>query len=216
MKFCDTCGQMLYLTNKQKVDGTEMLQHYCINCSTESDKPVDSVVYTQKYNEDVNASKFTDNNDIMYDNTLPCVNNIKCINENCLSNKDGFYFTISDMSEASLINTELGVEDENRLIIVRNIVKKLTDKYEFKDDLSFEYQEIDNLSRIIVKVKSTTDSTEESELFNSLRNKIKNTHIIENYKMSVIINEIIYIKTDSKNLNFTYICKNCSSSWNNK
>ena len=80
MKFCDNCQNMLYLTVK---DDCKLVQ-YCKNCnlSVEEDYSTSAkVVISNKYKDDTSSSQYKNKN-IIYDATLPRVNNIDC-KKNC-------------------------------------------------------------------------------------------------------------------------------------
>lgn len=85
MDFCDYCNNMLYI--KQLEENNEMI-FYCKTCNQE--KKMTSDVDTQKSQkisskdyDILNSYKQFINHNIIYDNTIPHVNNIKCVNENC-------------------------------------------------------------------------------------------------------------------------------------
>tara|TARA_B100000524_G_scaffold333567_1_gene221509 strand:+ start:129 stop:479 length:351 start_codon:yes stop_codon:yes gene_type:complete len=80
MKFCNGCGNMYYL----KMDGK--LTYYCRNCGNEDEKINECYTASKNniisedtvYNSIIN--KYTKN-----DETIPRVNEIKCINTDCAS-----------------------------------------------------------------------------------------------------------------------------------
>lgn len=210
MRFCDKCGSLINLVNKK--DDTnpdkEVLALICNNCNHQIHENLDNTcVYKQVYDEDFNSDKFINNPYTKYDNTLPRVSNIKCVNENCISNRKGTYVSITDVTETSVID-DSKIEDEKFLKIPPSYI--FSGIYDESDTTTYSFEESDKPYRAIVKIDGTPEEIQ------NVVDYVNSNPFKDNLEMNVIQNEIIYIKTDNNNLRYMYICKNCSSSWNNK
>ena len=91
MNFCPKCEFMVY--TKTSDDESKKLINYCKNCFwsgdyiTELDENSDKIsVYSKKYSDDYVSHSIYTNSNIVHDNTLPRINNIKCIHADCVSN----------------------------------------------------------------------------------------------------------------------------------
>ena len=81
MKFCKNCDNMLYIN----VNTEKNLVYFCKNCCLKD------VLNTQNSQIIIDDNKIDDkakyshymNKNLKYDNTLPRVNNIMCVNEEC-------------------------------------------------------------------------------------------------------------------------------------
>lgn len=194
MKFCNICESMLYL--KQENDENK-LTYYCKFCDTEDDKPVDSEIYTQIYNDEFKCNTLIDNKYIKHDVTLPRVKNIDCINKECISKKKNI------IKLTNLDDNELSKEQIN------NIVINLLELTEYPEK---NYKLLDiNLNEYYLEFNINSD-------YKIIFDKITQDDIlhIENINITKIENEIIYIKYDNTNLKYNYICCNCLSNWTNK
>ena len=91
MFFCENDGNMLYI----KIDDQEQLKYYCKLCSSEydvndlSEGKQNKCIYKHNYNTNNYSFKTYTNENIYQDPTLPRLNNLKCINENCITNTEG-------------------------------------------------------------------------------------------------------------------------------
>lgn len=82
MDFCDYCNNMYYI----KEDDENKIMFYCKNCSAV--KMIDDINEPKKIamnNQDSTKEKYIKyiNQNIVYDNTIPHVNNIDCPNKEC-------------------------------------------------------------------------------------------------------------------------------------
>lgn len=87
MDFCEYCQNMYYI----KEDDENNIIFYCKNCSAV--KAIDDVYEPKKIavnNQDGSNEKYTKyiNPNIVYDNTIPHVNNIECPNTYCTKSKE--------------------------------------------------------------------------------------------------------------------------------
>ena len=100
MEFCKKCDNMYYMQNNDE----GRLIHFCKNCCYEDNeilKTKNLKVYEYSANND--DSNMRINEYTRFDPTLPHVNNIKCPNEDCTSNKgqakqDVIYIRVDDLN----------------------------------------------------------------------------------------------------------------------
>ena len=87
MFFCENDNNMLYI----KVNNND-LKYYCKLCLTEYDlknlKGSTKCIYKQNYNINKYSYKTFLNDNIFEDKTLPVINNLECINSDCITHKD--------------------------------------------------------------------------------------------------------------------------------
>ena len=208
MKFCSECESQLYIKNSEDELGNEFLIYYCQKCNTESTEKVDSLVHSQTYNTNFNSHKYIKNEYTMYDNTLPRVSNIKCVNEKCISNDTRKLFIVTDINEDKIIEDDQ--EESSKFNKIAELFDDILQTFEVRPNITFEYSNFIKSHQILVIVEADSPSD-----YNMLCEYISDNPYKINYKISPIQNEIIYIKTNNENLKFMYICSNCKSSWNN-
>jgi len=224
MKFCPICKFMLYTkikTNKAqenededskslpqvKEETQDILQFYCKNCAWSKDESVNEAsnayncVYKRNYQEDYIVEKTIANKYTIYDNTLPRVS-YDCINNECPTNQ-------IDINNDSIFN-------ETNSLIVDNIPPDYSDEQVaniFMDELNEGtiYKAIRvKLTKYIIQF----NTPDVKELF-----QIKYDNFETNgYKLKIVKyekprKEVIYIKYDSINMKYLYICANCGTSW---
>ena len=86
MKFCNECNNMLYTRIDQEDNS---LQYNCKNCGFESEKSqltADSCIYKKDYDLGEISYEYMINEFTCEDPTLPRVNDIKCVNKDCVTN----------------------------------------------------------------------------------------------------------------------------------
>ena len=86
MEFCEFCNNMYYIKEKSDEEDTQDLIYYCKNCGSE--KEIKDGLQSKKIlsNDcDTIQSKYLQyiNPNIIYDLTIPHVNNVNCTNESC-------------------------------------------------------------------------------------------------------------------------------------
>ena len=99
MNFCVKCDNMYYM----KIDSEEngKLIYYCRNCGNEDSNISLSNLCVSTYEDSVSQKNNKINEYTKFDPTLPHVYNIKCLNDNCDSNKkdkpaDVIYIRVDD------------------------------------------------------------------------------------------------------------------------
>ena len=87
MFFCENDNNMLYM----KINNNT-LSYYCKLCLKDYDlkdlKGSNKCIYKQNYNMNKYSYKTYINEHIFEDKTLPIINNLDCINSECVTNKD--------------------------------------------------------------------------------------------------------------------------------
>ncbi len=87
MNFCNNCENMLYI--KLQSETSDELVNYCRNCGTVQPISTENLCILKtsyKRNEDIYINSINEYTKL--DPTLPRINNIKCPNVECISNKD--------------------------------------------------------------------------------------------------------------------------------
>lgn len=103
--FCPNCESLYIIIRKD-----DNLKYYCEECKTESENSVDSLVYSKHYDKKFISSNIqlsAQNEHIIHDNTLPRVNNIKCINSDCITHSEGWDPEKNEVLYLRYNNTEL-------------------------------------------------------------------------------------------------------------
>ena len=185
MKFCKKCNNMLYIHSTENV---VEIKYTCRNCEyKEVDKNPIRCVYENIYNQTNSTHDIIYNKYTRHDATLPRVNTIKCINQNCISNKN---------LEDVLILTDLSIH-QNREDFDSNLSIILS---------QFGNPEILNLDEDTLIIKANRDNVLE------LRDNLSRIHSFIEYH-NTVDSQIIFIKYDPDGLKYVYICDYCNTSW---
>lgn len=89
MQFCEFCNNMLYI--KVDEDNQEKVNLYCKNCKYNeelSNTNAKNVYIKNMYNHDDYSFEQYMNKNIEFDRTIPHINNIKCVNDDCTKTDD--------------------------------------------------------------------------------------------------------------------------------
>lgn len=208
MNFCPTCEFMLFT----KIDtSSKKILNYCKNCNwsgdyiKEDDGDNKICIYKKNYDNDFMSNSIHSNPFIVYDNTLPRINNIKCINDNCLSNINR-KFTVK-MTISYKGNIEDDIMDnrctQNIKKICSNILK--TNRINEKKIIKTA-----NDTCIIV-----CNLSNDKDTLLGLTDSVFGEYDIKVTKFKPANNEIIFIKYNDKELKYMYVCVHCKSSWKN-
>jgi hypothetical protein len=176
---------MLYI---DKTGENNSLVYKCKGCDyKEVDYNKCGCIYTNQHNNVFLTHNITNNPYIKYDNTLPRINTMRCINDECVSNMD--YTNV-------LYLTELNIHSFNWR-------DRLT-----KDMSSFAISivDVDDVSCLIV-IKDLSQRS-------AIESKIREWHPYFKF-MEKLTSLVIFIKYDPENLKYVYICNYCNSSWKN-
>ena len=214
MNFCPKCEFMLFTKINQE---TNTLQHHCKNCFWESDyiKEEDSgntqnriSVYKQHYNNDFISNSIANNPYIIYDHTLPRINNIKCINDNCVSNIQ------TKHTVKVILNYTNNIEEDIITNVRKPTIKSTCSKFLNSNTISHKKKNIIPISKdtCIVILNNSSDK-------NTLLQLPSPT--FDNYSFMIkefipVDNEIIFMNYNDKELKYMYICSHCKSSWTNE
>ena len=207
MNFCPECECMLY-TKTSDEEGKKLL-NYCKNCFWSGDYVTDSdekiSIYKKTYTDDNISHSIYTNPNIIYDNTLPRINNIKCINEQCVSNiKSKRTLTIQ---LDNTITKEKDIIENKREPSIKLICEK------FLKTQSIITKNVIKIAKNVCVVRKL--SQDNYDTLSSL-----GTSTFENYTVTISPftqkkNEIIFIKYNRLELKYMYVCSHCKSSWKN-
>ena len=185
MKFCKKCNNMLYIQSPENV---VEIRYTCRNCEyKEIDKNPERCVYENIYNQKSSTHDIIYNKYIRHDATLPRINTINCINQNCISNKN-----LTDV----LIITDLSIHQNRE---------------GFDSQLQSILQRYDNPEKIILDEDTIIIKAPPTRII-ELRNELLQIHSFIEYH-STVDSHIIFIKYDPDELKYVYICDYCNTSW---
>ena len=209
MNFCPKCECMLY-TKIDIIDkSNKQLINYCKNCLWSgqyiSDNKNKISVYKKTYTDDYVSETMYINPHIVHDNTLPRINNIKCINNNCVSNID----------ETNSVNIQIDNTISKEDSVIQNI--------ETKDIIQIcrTFLQSNNCKKYVLNkiaqnicVVSLNQHSDYTKLL-SLEEIMIDNHNVNVNTFQPKKNEIIFIKYNKLDLKYMYICANCKTSWKN-
>ena len=198
---------MLY--TKTSKDEHKKLINYCKNCYWSGDYITDDndkiSVYKKNYTDDYVSHSIYTNPNIIYDNTLPRISNIKCINKNCVSN----------IKEQNTITIQIDSTISKEKEIIDNLeIKPIIDIC--KDFLQSNMISNPNIIKIAknICVVNNLNSSDYKTLI-TLKNTTFNNSDINISSFTKKKNEIIFIKYNKLDLKYMYVCVHCRSSWKN-
>lgn len=190
MHFCPNCKFMVYTKMNENSNG---LINYCKNCGWSGElNNISHSIYNRNYQEDFIADKVISNKYTIFDNTLPRVS-YTCVNNNCATNlefntSNTFLITNIPADYDDKQTTDIFDEDSDKIKTILRI--KLTScLIEVKDDADKD----------ILKQKYCQKQLEGDRIL-----------CVEYVKPK---NEVLYIKYDTVNLKYLYICAVCGTSW---
>mgnify|MGYP001165629151 FL=1 len=120
MNFCKNCDNLYYI--KISEDDENALTYYCRKCGDENDSIITNlenicVSKSQKVDND-GSYKHIVNKYTKFDPTLPRIYNIKCVNEDCISNNSKKKKIIADDDE-SKEDKLISQNEETEIIYLR-------------------------------------------------------------------------------------------------
>jgi len=180
-------------TKLNRTKTPHILENYCKNCGwTGAKEDINKAIYKRHYQEDYIANKALSNKYTIFDVALPRVAH-DCTNIECVT------------------NTEF---DSDKTLVINNIPPDYTE-----DEFNKIFSEFSKIIVKIYRVKLTIAII----VFNTAASKTSfissfNTKLIKNYELYINEynspdKEILYIKYDSNNMNYIYLCVNCGTSW---
>ena len=205
MEFCPTCDNLLLLNQNKE---TNVLEQVCSNCSYA--QPYDfqkgNCIMTKHYNQNQFLSKkYTENPYIYLDKTLPRNYQIPCRNPACITHQNAD-------SIRKVVVMNIPYEKLTEVIaVLHEMLTPFDDTYEIRDaaiHVPVTYDRI-HLDYTLTKLSKEEVTEQLEERLSSISTTLK----ITNYPKP--INEIVYIKYDTINMKYVYICSNCQFSWRN-
>lgn len=199
MNFCPNCEFMVYT---KREEGSLTLTNYCKNCSWEgeylSEKEGEPLlVYKNNFNKEHISEKYIINKYTKNDPTLPRISNISCINKECLTNLDIEENTliVKNITESNLEGLKTFITE--KIIEEKNItIKRVND------------------TEVLITFLVPLDLEKlESHLDKEI---LINDEIVSFNIYNKPNREIIFIKYDTENMRYLYLCTTCSSSWKNQ
>lgn len=86
MRFCSNCDNMCYISIDEK--DPNLINHYCRMCGNIENLTNDLCILNTHYSNNVTTNIDVINKYTKFDPTLPHLNNIECINNECVCNTD--------------------------------------------------------------------------------------------------------------------------------
>ena len=201
MKFCPICKFMLYTKIKPVVSENEesktekpILQYYCKNCEwSNNEETVDNniCIYKRNYQEDYIVDRVISNKYTIYDNTLPRVS-YDCINSECPTNIE------LDDNMIMIDNLPPDYDDNKIDELLREDMIRIERGYRVK------------LTKYVIQVKEREDI---GIIIGNYNDKEVNGYRLKIVEYEKPKKEVLYIKYDSINMKYLYICANCGTSW---
>lgn len=189
MNFCPVCKFMVYTKLSEDV---AKLSKYCKNCGWSGDiDNLDKCVYSRNYSEDFIAQRLITNKYTLYDPTLPRVSSIKCINDNCLTNRTNFDLVVKIVVPETVETSEITSEIE-RLGIKTEEVFRINNKsvgivFSNKEEMEDGKGKLGTMELDGMEVKVG--------------------------ELKKVDREIIFMKFDNSNMKYLYMCSTCGTSW---
>ena len=228
--FCKECKNCLRPTNKTTKSGKTKLAYYCQKCSTYYNKKSKKkmVIYNISYQND-SISKYTENDYLKYDPTIPHLKSMSCINVNCASNLKCNYSINFQYFKNKTELTDSNFEEELTLQLNNDLEKFRTSGLIVKNIGR-------NLYYVILTNVNDNTTDEEcknmmSEIYTYLMNKTQTKNISSEQEKNTIAvvpqftnvekvvkneKDILFVKYDSVNMRYLYKCCVCATYWKNK
>lgn len=190
MEFCKHCENMYFV----RVSEDSNLEYFCKQCGfSEPHTNIDKCcIYKRDLMNNYSVHELSINKYLTKDPTLPRLTNINCVNENCLTNHYA-------PNSALLYGLPEDIDPVEFETYIHSISNKPNVRFNRLDDKI-------GLLRF--------DSSESLSTFVEDNPNIDhNGSVIQCSKLSKIDREIIFIKYDSVNMKYLYICSTCNTSW---
>ncbi len=196
MHFCPNCKFMVYTKLK---DDNKSLLNYCKNCNWSGElENKNNLIYQRNYQEDYIADKVISNKYTIFDATLPRVS-YTCVNNECITNLKNL--------------------DKEFIFMIHNIPADLSDeqvKQIFDDDKDSILRIIRiKLTTVVIEVKEVNQKEKLMNKYKNMQSPFLDTNKLDISEFNTPKSEVIYIKYDSINMKYLYICSNCGTSWKN-
>lgn len=188
VNFCKKCDSLLYL--KKRDVGVNILEHYCRNCNY-TEEYGNSVRCIMKTNYGDSDTQLKINKYTIKDPSLPRLDR-KCINSGCLTNN----YTDNTIITHEIFNDSI-LEEIKQLLGITNDTNN-TELFEVK-----EYGHTN-----VIQFKN-------SEHFEKVSSDHKFMESKNLEKLTETRREIVYLKYNSDDMQYLYICSSCKTSWFN-
>jgi len=166
-----------------------ILKNYCKNCNWSGEIPdINSAIYKRNYQEDFIADKVISNRYTIFDSTLPRLE-YDCVNENCATK-----LAIDNTKSILISNIPADYKETEIDELLGPILDKIEKSYRIK------------LEQLLITL---SDSKDKKEVEDYLKNKRYNL----DREFNTPKREVLYIKYDSINMKYLYICSICGTNW---
>lgn len=229
MKFCTKCGSIWYL---KKTDETK-LKYVCRNCGFSEETSDQGVcVHSSRTNEDYRNFQMLNSKYVIQDPTLPRLNNVKCINSNCLTNQPNLLLIKNyDQVESDALYVSITEALGGDPSIASKFQLRHLDPSEVtlygEIHSSTEHHLMDQ--EVELHTRLGLLECQDQELYQALIKKMLEEPLDATKfskedadggggrlpELSPIQREVLYIKYDDVNMKYMYICSTCGSSWKN-
>lgn len=234
MNFCPTCESFLYLYIDKDNDGK--LSHKCKSCgytgeitnSTNKEYVYTNSIESQSLDTTYNI---LNNKFIIKDPTLPRLNNIDCINPKCLTKQNKNSLVILNINNLDIPSLVAWINKQYKklepkapdITIIVNRKLNQTDMCDYGEfhtnNIFYDYGDVTNKTTLI---SFNQDIDKLYNLFdngNCQTNPDLNQFVLDKNGeipyVHQICKKIVFIKYDSKNMQYMYICSTCGTSWKN-
>lgn len=218
LKFCAKCHNIYELTLK----GDKPIYQCKVCGHTEEEDKGFFCIHSNQVGSNFKCYKSLKNKYTIYDPTLPRLNNIPCVNENCFTNQEN-RLLVWKWNDA--LKSQLFKDGEPEPNIHPLQMSDITSNY--LDDVCLELitdQKHESLQKIIEDMKkgceassiprilTFKDSTSYQEALQKLQ---ENPTLKDTFGISPIQREVVFLKYDNANLKYLYMCCTCGASWTN-
>ena len=207
MHFCTQCKNMYYLKIRDG-EGENSLIYYCRNCGNEDNTLNSENVCVSDIQLRRSEQKYTYmvNEYTKYDPTLPRINNIKCPNQECMSNaqhKGGAGTSKKDTGTGTAgtgTGATIKISKKTKEAALAKRASKLAVEKMIEQE---EASEAANASEAAVEASETAANASAAPTVLASKEDGENEHN----------REIIYIRYDDVNMKYVYLCVHCDTMW---
>jgi len=182
------------------------LRNFCKNCNWEGEylSNVDEsiCIFKKIYSNEHLAQKTFSNKYAVFDPSLPRINNITCINKECITNKS---FHLNRTLHITVLNN-----DVDNLEWLANYYSSLGLQVDSFSNVSL------NGNEIITELSDEGSNSIFEHLYNEqlvVKDPSDNTITFNIKKYVQPKREILFMKYDVQNLKYLYLCSSCHTTW---
>ena len=179
------------------------LEYHCKQCSFSEEyynDIKDCCIYNHKIENDHSVQDISINNYITKDPTLPRLTNLKCVNDKCLTNT----YIPNSILVYGIYNTSDKFDPENFIEFIKTDILK-------DNGIDLQLTKLDD--KMVILTFESKEILDEN--MDKMRQFEYNNTDISCSLFLHIKPEIIFIKYDSINMKYLYICSTCNTSWKN-